>query len=131
MHIRQKKQGTLSLANRMEVGYVDKALREEIDQLHAELCQCIADPRRISILYALSEGPKNVSELMEALDMTRATASRHLKVLRDGSMVNTERDGVSIYYSLADERVIQALDLLRAVLAQMLGQRKALAEALE
>jgi len=110
---------------------VDKALREEIDQLHAELCQCIADPRRISILYALSEGPKNVSELMEALDMTRATASRHLKVLRDGSMVNTERDGVSIYYSLADERVIQALDLLRGVLAQMLAQRKALAEALE
>jgi len=110
---------------------VDKVLREEIDQLHAELCQCIADPRRISILYALSEGRKNVSELMEELEMTRATASRHLKVLRDRSMVNTERDGVSIYYSLADKRVIQALDLMRAVLAQMLAQRKTLAEALE
>jgi len=110
---------------------VDKVLREEIDQLHAELCQCIADPRRISILYALSEGRKNVSELMEELEMTRATASRHLKVLRDRSMVNTERDGVSIYYSLADGRVIQALNLMRAVLAQMLAQRKTLAEALE
>lgn len=110
---------------------MDKALQEEIDQLHAGLCQCLADPRRISILYALSEGRKNVSELMEALDMNRATASRHLKVLRDGSMVNTEREGVSIYYSLADERVIKALDLLREVLAQVLAQRKALAEALE
>jgi DNA-binding transcriptional ArsR family regulator len=110
---------------------VDKALREEIDQLHAELCQCIADARRISILYALREERKNVSELMEELQMTRATASRHLKVLRDRSMVNTERDGVTIYYSLADERVIQALDLMRAVLAQVLAQRKALAEALE
>jgi DNA-binding transcriptional ArsR family regulator len=112
-------------------GQVDKALQEEIGQLHAELCQCLADPRRISILYALSEGSKNVSELMEALDMNRATASRHLKVLRDGSMVNTEREGVSIYYSLADDRVITALDLLREVLAQVLAQRKALAEALE
>jgi len=110
---------------------VDKALQEEIDQLHAELCQCLADPRRISILYALSEGPKNVSELMETLDMNRATASRHLKVLRDGSMVNTERDGVSVYYSLADGRVVKALDLLREVLAQVLAQRKTLAEALE
>jgi DNA-binding transcriptional ArsR family regulator len=110
---------------------VDKALREEIDQLHAELCQCIADARRISILYALREERKNVSELMEELQMTRATASRHLKVLRDRSMVNTERDGVTIYYSLADERVIQALDLMRAVLAQALAQRKALAEALQ
>jgi len=110
---------------------VDKALREEIDQLHAELCQCLADPRRISILYALSDGPKNVSELMEILDMNRATASRHLKVLRDGAMVSTERDGVSIYYSLTDDRVIQALDLLRGVLAEILAQRKTLAEALE
>ena len=110
---------------------MDKALREEIDQLHAELCQCLADPRRISILYALSDGPKNVSELMEILDMNRATASRHLKVLRDGAMVSTERDGVSIYYSLADGRVIQALDLLRGVLAEILAQRKTLAEALE
>jgi ArsR family transcriptional regulator len=110
---------------------VDKALQEEIDQLHAELCQCLADPRRISILYALSEGQKNVSELMEALDMNRATASRHLKVLRDGSMVKTEREGVSVYYSLADERVIEALDLLREVLAHVLAQRKTLAEALE
>jgi DNA-binding transcriptional ArsR family regulator len=62
--------------------------------------------------------------------MNRATASRHLKVLRDGAMVSTERDGVSIYYSLADDRVIQALDLLRGVLAEILAQRKALAEAL-
>jgi DNA-binding transcriptional ArsR family regulator len=110
---------------------VDKALREEIGQLHAELCQCLADPRRISILYALSEGPKNVSELVEILDMNRATVSRHLKVLRDGAMVSTERDGVSIYYSLADDRVIEALDLLRKVLAEILAQRKTLAEALE
>jgi hypothetical protein len=61
------------LVAREEVGEVDKALQQEIDQLRAELCQCLADPRRIPILYTLSEGPKNVSELMEALDMNRAT----------------------------------------------------------
>jgi DNA-binding transcriptional ArsR family regulator len=110
---------------------VDKALREEIDQLHAELCHCLADPRRIAILYSLKEGPKNVSELMAALEMNRGTATRHLKILRDGSLVETQREGLSIYYSLADERVIEALDLLRDVLARVLAQRKALAEALE
>lgn len=110
---------------------MDKALRQEIDQLHAEICQCLADPKRIAILYALSEGRKNVGGLMQTLDIDRATASRHLKVLRDRSMVTSERDGVSIYYSLVDRRVIEALDLLRGVLAQILVQRKALAEALE
>lgn len=110
---------------------MDKALQREIDQLHAEICQCLADPRRISILYALSEGPRNVGQLMEAVGMDRPTASRHLKVLRERSMVRTERDGVSIYYSLTDDRVIEALDVLRAVLADLLAQRAALAEALE
>ncbi len=110
---------------------MDKTLREEIDQLHAEICHCMADPKRISILYALGEGRKNVGELADALGVNRATVSRHLKVLRERSMVATERDGVSIYYSLADHRVIEALDLLREVLAQILAQRKMLAEALE
>jgi DNA-binding transcriptional ArsR family regulator len=110
---------------------MNRALREEIDQLHAEICHCMADSKRISILYALSEGRRNVGELAEALDMNRATVSRHLKVLRERSMVTAEREGVSIYYSLADHRVIQALDLLREVLAEILAQRKVLAEALE
>jgi DNA-binding transcriptional ArsR family regulator len=110
---------------------MERALREEIDQLHAEICHCMADPKRISILYALSEGRKNVGELAGVLGMNRATVSRHLKVLRERSMVVTEREGVSVYYSLADHRVIQALDLLREVLAEILAQRKTLAEAME
>ncbi len=110
---------------------MDRGLRDEIDQLHAEICHCLADPKRISILYALSEGTKNVGELVELLDMNRASVSRHLKVLRERSMVRTEREGVSIYYSLADDRVIEAPDLLRDVLAHILAERKALAEALE
>ena len=45
-------------------------------------------------------------------------------------MVNNERDGVHLYYSLADQRVIEALNLLRGVMADILGQRRRLAEAL-
>lgn len=66
--------------------------------------------------------------LAELLDLNQATTSRHLKVLRDRSLVETDRQGVHIYYSLADERVIEALDLLREVLASTLEQRTALVE---
>lgn len=107
-----------------------KELEQEIAQLHAEVCQGIADPNRILILYELSEGKKNVSEVAEALEMSQATVSRHLKVLRDRAMVITEREGVHIYYSLVDRRIIQALDLLREVLASILERRKELAEAI-
>ncbi len=107
-----------------------KELQQEIAQLHAEVCQGIADPNRILILYELNAGKKNVSEVAEALGMSQATVSRHLKVLRDRAMVITEREGVHIYYFLADRRIIQALDLLREVLASILERRKELAEAI-
>jgi DNA-binding transcriptional ArsR family regulator len=105
-------------------------LEAEINRLHAAVCSALSDPKRIAILYALRDSPKNVTELTELLDLNQATTSRHLKVLRDRSLVDTQRDGVHIYYSLADARVTEALDLLRGVLAATLEQRKTLAEVI-
>ncbi len=102
--------------------------RREIHELHAEICQALSDSTRIFILYELHEAPRNVRELNEALDLPQSTISRHLKVLRDRHLVVSERNGTNIYYSLADVRVVQALDLLRAVLAQAIEARQALME---
>ncbi len=105
------------------------ALETEINQLHAEICAGLADPKRILILYALHEKPRNVNELVELLDFSQPMASRHLKVLRERGMVTTNRIGATVEYSLADERLIQALDLLRAVLAGKLKNQAALANS--
>ena len=102
------------------------ALRREIYQLHAEICQALSDPNRILLLYELRDGRRNVGNLAESLSISQPTVSRHLKVLRDRRMVLTERDGTNVYYTIADKRVIQALDLLRGVLAGALEQRTAL-----
>lgn len=102
-------------------------LRREVYQLHAEICHALSDPNRILILYELRDGPRNVGELAENLAISQPTVSRHLKVLRDRRMVKAERDGTSIYYTLADKRVIQALNLLREMLAGILEERTALA----
>ena len=71
-----------------------------------------------------------MSQLVETLGNPQATVSRHLKVLREWHMVVSERDGVHVYYSLADQRIIEALDLLRGVMADILARRRRLAEAL-
>ena len=68
---------------------MDERLEREVNLLHASICQALADPKRILILYALSEGPKNVSELTEALDVPQPTVSRHLKVLRERCLLYT------------------------------------------
>ena len=105
------------------------SLENEVNQLHSEICAGLADPKRILILYALAEDSKNVTELAEFLGLPQPTASRHLKLLRERSLVTSQRDGTSIYYSIADERIIQALDILRAVLADRLQSQAGLIES--
>lgn len=103
-------------------------LRAEINKLHANICSGLADPTRILILYTLHNQPHNVSELAEELELPQPTVSRHLKVLRERQMVTADRAGQSVNYSLADNRIIEAMDLLRAVLASRLQDQGELAE---
>ena len=110
---------------------MDESLKREINLLHASICQGLADPKRILMLYALRERPMHVNELAEALDVPQPTVSRHLKVLRERQLVATEREGPSVRYSLADERVIDALDILRAVLLGTLSRQGAMAENMD
>jgi DNA-binding transcriptional ArsR family regulator len=102
---------------------VNQTLKQEIIQLEADFCAALSDPTRIFILYALNEQPHNVTELTTELGTPQPTTSRHLKVLRERGLVYTIRQGTVITYHLADDRVIQALDLLRASMRDRLTQR--------
>jgi ArsR family transcriptional regulator len=109
---------------------MNSTLETEVLQLHAEICAGLADPNRILILYELSQSSRNVTELSTNLKMPQPLVSRHLKVLRERGMVLAERHGTVVEYSLADRRLIQALDLLRDVLRDVLSRRAVLAEAI-
>jgi len=109
---------------------MNKDLETEVLQLHAEICAGLADPKRIMILYQLSNGSCNVTELVNKLKMQQPMVSRHLKVLRERGMVRAERQGAEVIYSVSDERLIQALDMLRSVLRDTLTKRGELAEAI-
>ena len=109
---------------------MNKTLENEINQLHAEICGGLADPNRIMILYTLSQNSRNVTELCNELEMPQPLISRHLKVLRERGMVTTERRGTVIVYSLSDKRLIQALDLLRAVMHDNISKRAELVQSL-
>jgi ArsR family transcriptional regulator len=107
---------------------MSKPQAHELQVLHAEICAAMADPTRIAILYELADGPHCVSEIVAALALNQTTVSRHLRFLRDRGMVTTDRQGQNVYYALVDLRVIQALDIMRAVLADVLSRRQALVE---
>lgn len=103
-------------------------LSEEVTQLHADICSALSDPRRILILYSLSQNFKNVSDLAEEIGISQPSASRHLKILRERGLVRAVRQGASVEYHLVDFRLIDALDLLRDVLRDRLAYRASLLE---
>jgi DNA-binding transcriptional ArsR family regulator len=105
---------------------VNQTLKQEISQLEADFCSALSDPNRILMLYALSEKSLNVTELTNELGLNQPTTSRHLKVLRERGLVQTVRTGTTVTYHLTDQRLIQALDLLRSVMRDRLTQRASL-----
>jgi ArsR family transcriptional regulator len=102
--------------------------REEITHLHANICSGLADPIRILILYTLANSPSNVGDLAETMNLPQPTISRHLKQLRERGLVVAKRDGLFVFYRIADIRIIEALDLLRSVLSERLTYRASLVE---
>ncbi len=91
----------------------------ELEYLHANICQALGDTKRLQILYALHAQPCNVTTLAESLNTPQPTISRHLSLLRQRGLVKTERDGPSVIYRVADTRIIDVLDQMRALLRDL------------
>ncbi len=109
---------------------MNKPKAQELNLMHATLCRAIADPTRIALIYELGEGPKHVNEMVDALDVPQATVSRHLKILRERSLVTTRREGSYVYYELGNPRVLEALEIMRGILSDVLIQQQSLAQAI-
>lgn len=103
---------------------IDTALRDELDELVAGMCKGLNDPKRLLLLYALADGPHTVSELCEILEAPQSNTSQHLAVLRTAGMVDTERQGNSVVYSLRHPKIIEAVDKLREIMSDEIGRRQ-------
>lgn len=104
-------------------------LTESVYQLHAEILKALAQPKRLMILDYLHSGSKTVGELVEALDLPQANVSQHLAALRAHELVIARREGNTVHYSLASEKVVEACDLFHAFLAERIESRGALARS--
>jgi ArsR family transcriptional regulator len=96
------------------------SIRDELIQLHASVCRGLADAKRLLIINALRDGERTVSELVDELDIPQANVSQHLAVLRDKGLVQARKDGQWAYYSVTSHKIIDAMDLLREVMAEQL-----------
>ncbi|MBX9893981.1 MULTISPECIES: helix-turn-helix transcriptional regulator [unclassified Nitrosomonas] len=76
------------------------------------LLKILANEDRLLILCELSRGTRNVGELEEILGIHQPTLSQQLTVLREENLVETERKGKYIYYTLASKEAIKVMETL-------------------
>ena len=92
----------------------------ELYRLHAEICRTLAHPGRLEILNLLRGGGANASALAKRVGMGKTNLSQHMKLLVQKGVVVAEKKGASVFYRIADARIVRACDLMRAVLIQVL-----------
>ena len=88
-----------------------KKVRSELDKPDhvfdkaAELFRVMSAPMRLKIISCLCEGEQNVSYLLSKIDTTQPNMSQHLNTLYKAGVLAKERNGVQIYYRIANEQV--------------------------
>ena len=81
---------------------------EEVDRL-AEFFKAFADPTRLKILWALNKEEMCVCDLAAFLGVSESAVSHQLRMLRQLTLVTNRREGVVLYYRLADDHVSQLI----------------------
>ena len=84
-----------------------------------KLARLLGNPVRLSILLALREGPRCVSDLVAVTGRSQANVSQHLMVLRAADLVRSTREGARVVYHLRCRRVAELLDKLAETAAAL------------
>src|SRR5215207_5512710 len=78
----------------------------------AERFKALSEPMRLRLVYALMEGEKTVSQLVEETGGLQANVSKHLGMLLDAGVLARRKEGTSAYYRIADKTVFELCDLV-------------------
>ena len=81
----------------------------------AAVGRALADPKRLCVLECLAGGELSVGELSGQVGCQVPNMSQHLAVLRSAGLVSSRREGSTVYYRLADPRVLEAYRLIQTI----------------
>ncbi len=96
---------------------------EKIYELHADLCKIFSNAKRLEIIHTVKDKEMAASELIERIGLSKANLSQHMSVLKLKGVILSRREGINIYYRIANPKIIQACDLMREVLLGQLQEK--------
>jgi ArsR family transcriptional regulator len=97
---------------------------KHIYELHAEVCKTLANAKRIEIINLLRSGEKSVSWLLEKTGFLKANLSQHLSVMRQRGIIRARKEGLNVFYRIANPKIVRACDLMREVFFEHMEERK-------
>lgn len=100
-------------------------LPENALELVAAKFRVLAEPMRLRLLNTLHGGEHTVTALVEATGAGQANVSKHLGVLADAGMVRRRKEGLNVFYFIADPMVFELCDLVCARMRKELSARAA------
>jgi ArsR family transcriptional regulator len=102
-----------------------------VHELTANLFRVLGHPARVRILELLRDGERSVGSLQAELNLDSGGTSQHLSALRRIGLVESRREGTSVFYRVEDERVFELLEAGRAVIARRLAEQQSILRELE
>ena len=100
--------------------------RRPVYQVKAEFFRILGHPVRVRILELLKDGEHTVGDLQSQLQMDSSGTSQHLGALRKQGILDSRREGTSVYYSVRDPRIFQLLEVARQILNASLAESQAI-----
>lgn len=97
---------------------------KRIYEMHANICNVFSNPKRLKIIDLLRDGEKSVNELSSLMEIPQANLSQHLALMRQRGILETRRDGVNVYYSITNPKVLKAFEIMREVLLEQLSRHE-------
>ena len=93
---------------------------KRIFELQANICQTMANAKRLEIISILCDREVSVGEIAEKMDIRTANLSQHLSIMKAKGILTSRRDGVHIYYRIANPKVVKACNLMKEILIEQM-----------
>ena len=102
-----------------------RPLSEDALQLVAQRFAVLAEPMRLRLIQALLDGESNVTDLVEATGGTQANISRHLQTLIAAHILTRRKEGLQVFYRIADPTIPRLCELVCGSLGKTLTRQAA------
>ncbi len=84
----------------------------EMAQHVADVLKAVAHPVRLQIIELLENGEQCVGDIVKKLDVPQAVVSQQLGLMKDKQVLQSRRQGTSVFYTIKNENVIKLLHCL-------------------